>query len=442
MTLTIQLLIQAQLLHRPTDSQGFGGAPILESLPTSLDDIQEIMLPHICTAHVYSRALGRLKPTRYLHDSQKIIWKDNLVTFYQHIHNKTEQWKISKDPLLLANTVLEFVHFPTCVLLDNTNLSKIHHTTKVCVDGVTQTWDIPAAQEREAVPAADPMPPQHDVNSIPTCTTTKRAIKLYKVGRRKASKQTLHSFGVGPRNEATRDALRDLTIPRSEILPKEPFAADVPFVEGQVAKNVTNKAMAIGGIDVFGFATDMLSLVVNVPATSTCPKPTVVHEEFIKMLSCTSVVPDCVAYLLAAGSLTPLNKEPAEVNAELVASGEKSHYRPINTGSMPMANLGSNMLKSTHGKEANKKVLPIQKGFTRNGCDKTIHTMRGAYNHGKAILSLDGIGAFANITRKAIIEGAKILWPEASPFLEQFYNLPMPVLYLYTVIRMVLFGLT
>ena len=57
--------------------------------------------------------------------------------------------------------------------------------------------------------------------------------------------------------------------------------------------------------------------------------------------------------------------------------------------------------------------------------------MRGAYNQRKAILSLDGIGAFANIKRKAIIDGAKILWPEASPFLEKFYNLPIPVLYLY-----------
>jgi hypothetical protein len=418
----------------PEPGKGFGGATLLSKLPVTEDEIKQSMLPHLCAAHVQSRSLGRLKPTRYLHDNQKLAWKKDLVNLYEHLHNQLENWERTKDPLLCANMTLEYAQFPTRVLLEHTTLSKVHHVTKVCVDGIVQDWDIPAAQESVSDPVTDPLPSsQSRGNAVPhNCTTTKRAVQLYKNGRRKASSQTLHSFGVAPRNETTKDALHSLTVSQLGAKPnKAPITTDAPFFDGQVAKNVAGKAMAIGGIDVFGFATDMLSLVVNVPATNTCPRPLDVHERFIKMLSCTSSVPDCVAYLLSAGSLTPLNKIPAAQNSDLVAAGEQPQLRPINSGSMPMANLGSNMLKSSHGKAATKKVKPIQKGFEANGCDKTIHAMRGAYNQGKAILSLDGINAFNAARRQAVLDAAKILWPEATPFLEKFYNLPIPVLYLY-----------
>ena len=418
----------------PVPGKGFGGATLLSELPMTEDEIKQSMLPHLCTAHVQSRSLGRLKPTRYLHVNQKLAWKKDLVNLYEHLHNQLEEWERTKDPLLCANMTLEYAQFPTRVLLEHTTLSKVHHTTKVCVDGVTQEWDIPAAQESAPDYASDPSPSsQSQSNAIPhNCTTAKRAVQLYKNGRRKASNQTLHSFGVAPRNEITKDALHNLTVSQLAAQPdKAPITADAPFFDGQVSKNVSSKAMAIGAIDVFGFANDMLSLVVNVPATNTCPRPLDVHERFIKMLSCTSSVPDCVAYLLSGGSLTPLNKIPADQNSDLVAAGEQPQLRPINSGSMPMAHLGSNMLKSSHGKAATKKVKPIQKGFEANGCNKTIHAMRGAYNQGKAILSLDGINAFNAAKRQAVLDAAKILWPEATPFLEKFYNLPIPVLYLY-----------
>ena len=189
--------------------------------------------------------------------------------------------------------------------------------------------------------------------------------------------------------------------------------------------------MAIGSIDVFGWSADMLSLVVNVPATPNCPTPLQVHEKFIKMLSYTSALPDALSYFLAAGSYTPLNKVPAAENAMKVAAGEDPSLRPVNSGSMPLAHLGNNVLKSEHGKAATRLTEPNQKGFMKDGCGRAIHAMRGAYNARKAGLSLDGMNSYNAIHRDCVVNAAKHLWPKASPFVDKFYDQPFPVMYLY-----------
>lgn len=65
--------------------------------------------------------------------------------------------------------------------------------------------------------------------------------------------------------------------------------------------------------------------------------------------------------------------------------GLQPKIRPLVSGTMPMKNLGNNLLNSDQARKAR-----AEKGVsTKNGCDKNVHTLiRGAYLDQKALVLL------------------------------------------------------
>lgn len=424
---------QSQAASAPLPSQapltGFGGANILTAVPGA-HGFQRNLLPIMVEAHVHSAPLRRLVPTRFLRDEQKIAWRKSLVDFYAHAHTVLQKWRRNHDPLLALNLILEFAQFPSRVLLEQTTLTKSRKETKVFIDGVEQSWVVPAS-------AAAP-PQEHSSRDGPPSTFThdqtiaKRSVKLYKSGRKDAASKTLHSLGTAPRTAATRDALRELTIPQQRSSPKPAVTADLPRIKGQTVKRVKSAAMKVGSLDVYGWSDDMLSLVINCPATATCPTPLQVHEDIISMLSATSQVPDAVAYVVTAGFHTALNKVSPGENESRVSAGDPPKIRPVNSGTMLAKHVGSDLLRTPQARKAREKMGPIQKGVgTKNGMDKAVHLLRAAYRSRMALVSVDGSNAFNALYRKAISKAVESRWPEAAPFCEKYYNLAIPVLYVY-----------
>ena len=363
-------------------------------VPASFEAMVNELLPIMLGAHVYSRPLSRLKPVRFLVDENKIAWKQAMVAFYNELFVDIQKWKRQHNELLLLNMVLKFIQFPAMVLLNLTKLTKVQHETVVTLDAVVLPWVIPShipAREAEANLAA----PGSKSKFTHACTTAKTAISLYNNGRRKKANKMLTSNGVSQRSDKTRDALRSLVVQKQGVFQHAEVSGDVPFNKNLTAKQLKDSAMSIGNIDVYGWCSDMLSLVCNVPAMAGSPSPLQIHAEFIGLLALTSKVPTAVAFVLAAGVHTPLNKVTAQENESLIANGFLPKVRPIVTGSMPMKQLGKNLLNSDHARSAQKRLRPVQLGVsTKNGCDKGVHSLRGAFNAKKAALLFDARNAF------------------------------------------------
>ena len=155
-------------------------------------------------------------------------------------------------------------------------------------------------------------------------------------------------------------------------------------------------------LDGYGWAADFLSLIVNIEGTSGNPSPLQTHCRLIKTLSQTSKVPDAAAYILAAGALTGLNKVTREENIQKVQKGEDPSLRPINSGTTILKHIGTNTLKSDHGKEMMKTLAVTNKGF--RGIEGVIHAVRGAYNKKRAVVKVDAQNFFNRVDGAALVD--------------------------------------
>jgi hypothetical protein len=425
-----QVLPRQQAAHNGMGAQVSSSVTkLVSTVPKNVADINAILLPIILQAHIWSRPLARLPPTRFLSDDTKLAWRAAIVEFYQVLHVNIRKFKNTSDELLLLNMVLTFIQFPAMVLVNLTKLRKVQHESIVTLDGVIQSFVIPP----HALSNGDDALPEYvQSNFVHECAAAKGCIAAVKSGRRKKGNKILTSFGVSGRNVSTRDALRRLIVKPNRDHESIDVTADIPFNKSQTAKQVRNSAMTIGSIDAYGWGADFLSLVVNVPGIGGSPSPLEIHAEFIGLLSQTSKVSDAVAWVMAAGVSTPLNKVPAKENIDRVNNGFAPVIRPVVGGTMPLKSVGSNLLNSSHGRKAMNTMANIQRGVSvKNGCDSTAHILRGAFLQKKMLLSLDAINAFNALFRQFILIAISVLWPEATPFFVKYYNLPVPLLYSY-----------
>ena len=157
------------------------------------------------------------------------------------------------------------------------------------------------------------------------------------------------------------------------------------------------------------------------------------QEARLRALLAEGRAPMAVGFFLAAGSLTPLNKVPAEENTERIASGLKPLLRPVNSGSAMAKGALGLLAKSPSGIKVRDSLQPHNLGIgAPSGTESIFHMMRSLYLKGWPVATIDVINGFNEILRQAILDAQDRKWPEGTAGISLFYGVVGMCFYVYT----------
>ena len=139
------------------------------------------------------------------------------------------------------------------------------------------------------------------------------------------------------------------------------------------------------------------------------------------------------AFTLSTGGITPLNKILPQMNAALIAAGERPKLRPVNNGAnITKATIGL-ATRSESATRVKLELQPLQKGLgLSGGPEATALTAQALHELGWIICKEDCKNGFNAVCRQAVLTAIEDMWPEATTIFNNFYGITAPIIMTYT----------
>lgn len=333
------------------------------------------------------------------------------------------------DSLALFNATLTLVAFPAHILVPASSLNPASGSVIV---------ETPA--DMEIAPftvhlGASSQPREGSTRLKPTVNATAHAAVAHiRNMRTKKATRVLSSKGVAPRTELFAD-LGVSMHPKSvdEVVLPEASADRIELdEEGALASLLLDSQRSQASPDVFGWSPDLLACIAKAKAPHPGARaPLEVFARFKHILALADI-PDAVAVLLTAGSLTLLNKVEQEENDLRVAKGETPKCRPVNGGNFFLKQALVDVTKTPSALRAKASLSPIQLGLgVSGGPDRMAWLAHKTLEEGGVVDVDDAVSAFNELKRQAVLDATKIRWSEGMQLVNKYYGMPSIVLFAY-----------
>jgi hypothetical protein len=233
----------------------------------------------------------------------------------------------------------------------------------------------------------------------------------------------LFSHGIATPTLDLATQLQDLHPPLKEPIPDLPIRVPQFNISPQSVFDGLFKKCRENwkSLDPYGWNTSLLHLIRDVAR----PPHVSFFTLFCNVLSqiVTGDVSDLVAFSLCAGSMIGLNKDDEETQDERLKRGLKARVRPINQGSLLLKLSFDIALRSHDGKEAAKKLLPVQQGIgAKRGMEMIAHVASSCFSKGFAILKLDASNGFQEIKRSKLHTSMQQRCPSLLKMFQKYYT--------------------
>ena len=403
----------------------------LEILPTKEQDLVEHVLPILAKLHVSSRPLLRLPVVEKMTITQQQAIREVLLDWSAEVEPELNfcENNSNASQLRFTNLYIRWCALPVERIIPKTSLQSNIQQTAVLVNGYPN-FDLivgnapPRPQPQRPTASATAMAAQ-DMEITPLeHKKISAAIKATKAGRSAGSK-VLHSHGISPPTEATRQVISS-SFPRytdqhsPSIIATDPNSCyDLSYKT--FLKDIKASATGNKSFDVYGMSPDFLKLVKD---TKSDPRPNPLAQlaRMMAHMQKAHLISDVVAFVASAGSIIPMNKISAEENQLRIDKGADPKVRPINQGHGLFATICKTLNSTADAKKVRKGMMNIQYADKKHGIPKLVAATRGAYNSGYAISKSDMINAFNAAEAQKMADAIGARWNRLHSFHDRFFS--------------------
>jgi hypothetical protein len=397
------------------------------SLPTADPDIEHQLIPLMIEAHLKSRPLGRLPPSKHWNARQKETWAAALTRECVRLNSALDDWENENDGLSFLNAVLRLITLPAKTIIPVSRLIPASGTYIIEQDDQTYTIDLEG-------PPPPSYAPDEENKAAPAGSTltgrSKMTLNSYRKGRTQVGTRILFGHGSAERNEQTANIIERMHPDHGggdpRILggpPHPPLLISKTSLEKSLKRDA-GKTQA--SPDVYGWSPDFF---LSTRRRTGLMFPIKTFARLHKILA-EDDIPQAIAFIFTAGGLTALNKIAEEENHVRRTQGLDPKLRPVNSGALFLKNVFKSALKTTSGHKSGRKLYPTQLGCGASGGMATLSlSSRAAHSKGKVIHTDDAMNAFNELKRKALILAASNIWPESRSLLNKYYGKRAPVFY-------------
>ena len=258
-------------------------------------------------------------------------------------------------------------------------------------------------------------------------STVNAALAKLAVGQERKAFKLLCSNGVAKMSDEVKAALAKLHPARDVDLKLPALSAPQVWLSAErIAERLFAEAAETNiAKDVFGWSPSLLFDCRGVEGGLLTAL-----SHFLSFLAeSPSSFPLAAASLIAAGKMTPLNKDGAIERKLRDESGCEPRLRPINSGTMVSKMVLMEVLDSVPAKRAAEKVKPAQLSLgSSRACERAIHSARAAHEAGWLVAKHDFTNGFNTVKRQVLLDEHDRCCPESTAVFNFVYGIDAPIL--------------